>query len=59
MVGLGFESRTEEEKRGNKKQLSEAVPDNTGLWMCILRVIASGMEEEREIERLSIKVVDE
>lgn len=59
MVGLGYESRTEEEKRGNKKQLSEAVPDITGWWMCILRVIASGTEEEREIERLTIKVMKE
>lgn len=58
-MGPGFESRTEEEKRGNKKQLNEAVPYNTGLWMCILRVIASGTEEEREIERLTIKVVNE
>lgn len=47
-MGRGFESRTEEEKRGNKKQPSEAVPDITGFWMCILRIIASGTEEERD-----------
>lgn len=57
-MGHGFESRTEEEKRGNKKQLSEAVPDITGLWVCISRVIASGTEEERD-RKINYQVVNE